>query len=57
MTRGGKREGAGRKASPEGNRVLMSARVLPSTLAALKQMAAESGTSVGAIIDNLTERI
>jgi hypothetical protein len=57
MTRGGKREGAGRKASPEGNRVLMSARVLPSTLAALKQMAAESGTSVGTIIDNLTERI
>lgn len=53
MTRGGKREGAGRKASPEGNRVLMSARVLPSTLSTLKQMAAESGTSIGAVIDNL----
>jgi len=53
MTRGGKREGAGRKTSPEGNRVLMSARVLPSTLTALLQMAAESGSSVGAVIDNL----
>lgn len=53
MTRGGKREGAGRKASPEGNRVLMSARVLPSTLAALRQMANDRGTSLGALLDQL----
>lgn len=53
MTRGGKREGAGRPAKPDERRVLISVRVLPSTLTALRQMAAESGTSVGIVIDNL----
>lgn len=53
MTRGGKREGAGRPAKPDERRVLISVRVSPSTLTALRQMAAESSTNVGVIIDKL----
>lgn len=53
MARGGKRQGAGRKASPEGARVTLNARVLPSTLETLRSMAAEKGLSVGAMIDSL----
>lgn len=53
MSRGGKRQGAGRKASSGVARVTLNARVLPSTLEALRSTAAERGISVGALIDAL----
>ena len=53
MSSGGKRVGCGRKASPEGARVTLNARVLPSTLTALRQMSDTSGLSLGKVLDGL----
>ena len=50
MASGGKRLGAGRKAGPEGKKVTLSIRVLPSTKAKLQELAT---TSIGSYIDNL----
>ena len=53
MASGGKRPGSGRKKIPEGARVTLNARVLPSTLAALRQLSDTSGLSLGKVLDGL----
>lgn len=50
MSSGGKREGAGRKASPEGNRVKLSVRVLPSTKVKLEEL---SEGAIGRYLDKI----
>ncbi len=54
MPSGGKRPGAGRKAeSPEGKRVTLQLRVLPSTKEKLTAMAADKGVPVGRLMDSI----
>jgi hypothetical protein len=50
MSSGGKREGAGRKTAPEGNRVKLSVRVLPSTKAKLIEL---SEGAIGRYLDKM----
>lgn len=50
--RGGARPGAGRKAKADA-RVVLSARVKPATLDALRREAAAAGIGLGAYLDNL----
>ncbi len=50
--RGGKRPNSGRKPDPQKRQVL-SCRVTPATLAALRERAVAAGVSVGAYIDRL----
>ena len=52
--RGGKRQGAGRKAiHPADRRVTLSARVTPQTKEWLADMAAEQGVTIGRSIEEL----
>lgn len=53
MSSGGKREGAGRKTAPEGKRVTMSVRVLPSTKAKLKEL---SEGAIGRYLDKIMSK-
>ncbi len=54
MASGGRRQGAGRKAdSPEGRRVTLQLRVLPSTKAKLTAAAKEAGLPVGRLMDEV----
>lgn len=53
MVRGGKREGAGRPA-PQGRRVTLAVRVLPSTKQYLQDIKGER--SIGQVIDELVEQ-
>ena len=53
--RGGVREGAGRPPeSPEGRRVYLNVKVLPSTLQRIKNLAGSDG-SQGKVIDRLVD--
>lgn len=57
MPRGGKREGAGRKALPEGQKkVNMTIKVKPHVAEKLRLKAALENTSVGDIIENLLDK-
>lgn len=58
MPSGGKREGAGRKPVPEGNkRVRLTAYVSPKTMKALNGMSEDLQKPVGQIIDELMKGI
>lgn len=55
-TWGGKREGAGRKPLPEGQkRVNMVVKIKPAIASELKQMAKENRVSVSSIVENIIE--
>lgn len=55
-TWGGKREGAGRKALPEGQkRVNMVVKIKPAIVARLKEIAAEHKKSVSSIVEDILE--
>jgi hypothetical protein len=53
-TRGGAREGSGRKPDPD-KRVILSCRVKQPTLRLLKETAEETGTGLGAVVDFIVE--
>lgn len=58
MPSGGRRSGAGRKAdSPEGKRVTIQLRVLPSTKVKLVAMAKEDGIPVGRLMDEVAAKL
>ncbi len=55
-TWGGKREGAGRKALPEGQkRVNMVVKIKPAIANELRQIAKENKVSVSSIVENILE--
>jgi hypothetical protein len=55
-TWGGKREGAGRKALPEGQkRVNMVVKIKPAIVARLREIAAEHKKSVSSIVEDILE--
>jgi hypothetical protein len=54
---GGKRTGAGRKTGPSGKRVLISARVDPSTAKKLRAEAKRRGVAIGYVIDELAKEL
>ena len=55
-TWGGKREGAGRKALPEGQkRVNMVVKIKPAIVARLKEIAKEEQASVSSIVEDILE--
>lgn len=54
---GGKRPGAGRKASPEGKLELLSVRVPAETLNKLKAEAKRRGVSLREVIEALTREL
>lgn len=55
-TWGGKREGAGRKALPEGQkRVNMVVKIKPAIVATLKEIAQEENVSVSSIVEAILE--
>lgn len=55
-TWGGKREGAGRKPLPEGQkRVNMVAKIKPAIANELRQIAKENNVSVSSIVENILE--
>ena len=55
-TWGGKREGAGRKAMPEGQkRVNMVVKIKPAIVARLKEIAIEERASVSSIVEDILE--
>ena len=55
-TWGGKREGAGRKAMPEGQkRVNMVVKIKPTIVATLKEVAKEHKKSVSSIVEDILE--
>lgn len=54
--RGGRRDGSGRKRLGSEKRVTLNARVDPATLSELQRRAHDEGKSVGAVIDDLTQR-
>lgn len=55
-TWGGKREGAGRKAMPEGQkRVNMVVKIKPAIVARLKEISNEQQQSVSSIVEDILE--
>ena len=55
-TWGGKREGAGRKAMPEGKkRVNLVVKIRPDIVARLKEIAKEQSVSVSSIVEDILE--
>ena len=55
-TWGGKREGAGRKAMPEGQkRVNMVVKIKPTIVATLKELSKEHNKSVSSIVEDILE--
>ena len=53
---GGKRQGAGRKALPEGQkRVIMVVKIKPAIANELRQIAKENKVSVSSIVENIVE--
>lgn len=55
-TWGGKREGAGRKSMPEGQkRVNMVVKIKPEIANELRQIAKENKVSVSSIVENILE--
>jgi hypothetical protein len=58
MPSGGRRTGAGRKAdSPEGRRVTLQLRVLPSTREKLMAAAREAELPVGRLMDEVAAKL
>lgn len=53
---GGKREGAGRKAMPEGQKkVNLAVKIKPAIANELRQIAKENKVSVSSIVENIIE--
>ena len=55
-SRGGRREGAGRKTVGKAPRVPLSARVEPATLERIAELAEAQGVSKGVMIDKIMEK-